>query len=132
MDSIPATSDETEDKSKPTTEQTEETSADNTEKSYKWYLDYSLFANEDETVRIEVYGIDDNSFAMIWGDISWENKIEHNWQFQIDVVPDEIGADGEFIYKGDDGRIVYYPYENYISVEMGDEEYDGQYFYYLY
>ena len=99
----------------------------NSNEKYKWYLNNSLFANQDQSVRIEVYEKDDEHFTMSWGDIYWDNDVEHNWQFSIDIIPDKIGDNGEFIYKDDDGRVVYYPDDNYISVEMGDTEYDGIY-----
>lgn len=107
--------------------QENEASDENLNEEYKWYLNNSLFANQDQSVRIEVYEEDDEHFTMIWGDVYWDNEVEHNWQFSIDIIPDAIGTNGEFIYKGDDGRVVYYPDENYINVEMGDIEYDGIY-----
>lgn len=113
----------TEDNSNQETEITE----DILNEEYKWYLKNRLYANEDKTVRIEVYEVDNDHFTMIWGDVYWANEVEHNWNFIINNIPNEIGVDGEFIYNGEGGRIVYYPQEDYISVEMGDKNYDGIY-----
>ena len=100
---------------------------ENPNEKYEWYINNSMFANQDHSVRIEVYKEDDEHFTMSWGDIDWDNEVEHNWQFSLDIIPDEIGANEAFIYKGNDGRIIYYPDENAIIVEMGDINYDGIY-----
>ena len=100
---------------------------DTSNEKYKWYLNNSLFTNHDQSVGIEIYEEDDEQFIMFLGDFYGDYMVEHNQKLGIDIIPDEIGANGEFIYQGDNVRIVYHPNENYISVEMDVTKYDGIY-----
>lgn len=90
--------------------------------NYDWYKENMEFRSVDGTAYIILYVQND---VVIWGDVYLSGQ--YLTSFELNIEPDEIGEDGEYIYYDSSITLIYYPEANTIKIEASAGMIDGRY-----
>lgn len=88
-----------------------------------WFKEYDSFYHVRAGDELSVNDMNDTLLFVSFFGINGESM-----EWELNLEPDEIGVDGEFIYYyGKDFRLSYYPSDHHIYIETSDDLYSGEY-----